>query len=77
MLTNPKVLVAIPAYNCEGQISRVLDEISPQLEARVSEIAVFENRSTDDTLGRALDYLETKRLSKLHQQLLMQTSNPE
>ena len=34
------------AYNCEKQISRVLDEIDDELAAQVEEIAVIDNGSS-------------------------------
>lgn len=50
------VVIAIPAYNCAAQIGRVLDEITDEVAARVAEIWVIDNRSTDDTLARALEH---------------------
>lgn len=58
-------VIAIPAYNCAPQIGRVLDEITPELAARVDEIWVIDNRSTDDTLERALKYQRSGRLPNL------------
>ncbi len=60
-----KVVVAIPAYNCAPQIGRVLDEITDDVAARVEEIWVIDNRSTDDTLERALEYRRSGRLPNL------------
>ncbi|WP_051684160.1 glycosyltransferase family 2 protein [Blastococcus sp. URHD0036] len=60
-----KVVVAIPAYNCAPQIGRVLDEIPDEVAARVQEIWVIDNRSTDDTLERALEYQRSGRLPNL------------
>jgi dolichol-phosphate mannosyltransferase len=59
------VVIAIPAYNCAPQIGRVLDEIPDVLAARVSEIWVIDNRSSDDTIDRALEYRRGGRLSNL------------
>lgn len=59
------VVIAIPAYNCAAQLPRVLDGISDELAARVREIWVVENRSTDDTLERAVEYRRTGRLANL------------
>jgi dolichol-phosphate mannosyltransferase len=58
-------VIAIPAYNCAPQIVRVLDEITDELAARVAEIWVIDNRSTDDTLERALAYQRSGRLPNL------------
>ncbi|MCW2675517.1 MAG: glycosyltransferase family 2 protein [Modestobacter sp.] len=59
------VVIAIPAYNCAPQIGRVLDEITDEVATRVSEIWVIDNRSTDDTLERALEHRRTGRLTNL------------
>lgn len=61
-----KVLIAIPAYRCEKQITRVLDEIDDELAARVAEIAVIDNGSPDGTVAAALAYKKTGRLKNLH-----------
>lgn len=62
----PKILLAIPAYNCEKQITRVLDEIDDKLADRVSEIAVIDNGSPDKTIDAALSYKKAGRLKNLH-----------
>ena len=66
MADKPRVLIAIPAYNCEKQITRVLDEIDEQLATRVEEIAIIDNGSPDSTVQAALDYKKTGRLPNLH-----------
>ncbi|MBY4949070.1 glycosyltransferase family 2 protein [Cupriavidus respiraculi] len=48
-----KILVFIPAYNCENQIGRVLRQFEG-LEGRFSEILVVDNRSPDNTAHAAL-----------------------
>lgn len=65
-MDKPKVLIAIPAYRCEQQITRVLDEIDDRLHERVDEIAVIDNGSPDGTVQVVLDYKKTGRLPKLH-----------
>ncbi|WP_158550786.1 glycosyltransferase family 2 protein [Geodermatophilus sp. TF02-6] len=59
------VVIAIPAYNCAPQIGRVLDEVTDEVAARVTEIWVIDNRSTDDTLERAVEYRRSGRLPGL------------
>lgn len=59
-----RILIAIPAYRCAPQITRVLDEIDDKLLARVEEIAVIDNGSPDDTVQKALDYKKKGRLGK-------------
>lgn len=61
-----KVLLAIPSYRCEKQVTRVLDEIDDRLASRIAEIAVIDNGSPDNTLGVALDYKKNGRLKNLH-----------
>lgn len=60
-----KVVIAIPAYNCAPQIGRVLDEIGDELAARVHEIWVLDNRSTDGTLAAAKAYRDSGRIPNL------------
>jgi glycosyltransferase involved in cell wall biosynthesis len=52
----PRVLIAIPSYNCAKQLPRVLDEIDQRLIDRVEEIAVIDNGSTQNTVEVALAY---------------------
>ena len=61
-----KILIAIPAYNCAPQITRVLEEIDDKLASRVAEIAVIDNGSPDDTIQKALKYKKNGRLKNLH-----------
>lgn len=66
-MSKPKILIAIPAYRCAPQITRVLDEIDDKLAARVDEIAIIDNGSPDDTVEKALEYKKSGRLGdKLH-----------
>ncbi len=60
-----KVLIAIPAYNCEKQIARTLDEIDDRLAARVEEVAVIDNGSPDGTVAAAVAYKKKGRLKNL------------
>lgn len=62
----PRILIAIPSYNCAKQLPRVLDEIDDKLASRVAEIAVIDNGSPDDTVQAALDYKKIGRLKNLH-----------
>ncbi len=48
-----KILVAIPVYNCEKQISRVLLGFNKKLLERVDKVIVIDNGSTDDTVRAA------------------------
>ena len=48
-----KVLVAIPCYNCEKQIPRVIGTFDKKLAARVEKIVAIDNGSTDNTIAAA------------------------
>ncbi|NTU72766.1 glycosyltransferase family 2 protein [Candidatus Roizmanbacteria bacterium] len=56
------IMIAIPAYNCEKQITRVLDEIDDKLASRVREICVIDNISTDNTVSTLLKYRKNNNL---------------
>jgi glycosyltransferase involved in cell wall biosynthesis len=65
MYVSKKLLVGIPAYNCEKQISRVIGGISLYLNDVVDEIIVVDNRSSDRTYETALQYKNTFQIGKL------------
>ena len=44
-----KILVFIPAYNCEKQILRVLSQLEGEIMDHISGVIVVNNRSTDNT----------------------------
>lgn len=48
-----KILVAIPVYNCEKQIPRVLEGFDDKLLSRVEKVVVIDNCSKDDTIAAA------------------------
>lgn len=48
-----KILVAIPAYNCENQIGRVLAGFNKELLDQVEKVVVIDNGSTDSTVSNA------------------------
>lgn len=53
-----KMLLFIPAYNCEKQIIRVLKQLDEEVVPYFEEILVVNNRSTDKTEEVVLDYLD-------------------
>jgi dolichol-phosphate mannosyltransferase len=61
-VTRPKILIAIPAYNCSKQITRVLEEIDEELLSLVGEVAIIDNGSTDTTVSTSLSYIEKNKL---------------
>jgi glycosyltransferase involved in cell wall biosynthesis len=56
MTSKNKVLLAIPCFNCENQISRVLKKIDQNVLDFISEIIVVDNRSTDNTIKNSLNF---------------------
>jgi glycosyltransferase involved in cell wall biosynthesis len=51
----PRLLVFIPAYRCEAQIVRVIDQFDATVQAWVDTVMVVDNRSPDQTLERAIE----------------------
>lgn len=61
---NSKILVAIPAYNCEKQIVRVLKGFDSDLLSKISKVVVIDNISSDNTASVALEYINKINPSK-------------
>ncbi len=61
----PKILVAIPAYNCENQITRVLADFDDSLLSRVEKVIVIDNGSTDDTVNAAKNIIKKLSTNKI------------
>ena len=53
-----RMLLFIPAYNCEKQITRVLDQLDKRVFAYFEEALVVNNRSTDGTEQVVLEYIK-------------------
>lgn len=58
-ISTDKILLFIPAYNCENQITRVLDQLSGAVMTFISKVLVVNNRSTDNTEQTVIDYCRT------------------
>ncbi|MFO0604868.1 MAG: glycosyltransferase family 2 protein [Polyangiales bacterium] len=54
MGADERVLLFIPAYNCERQIARVLRKLGAAAPPEVDAVLVVDNRSTDGTVDAAL-----------------------
>jgi len=54
--TKPKILVFIPAYRCEAQITRVLDQFDRDTQRLFDTVMVLDNRSPDGTLQVAASH---------------------
>lgn len=46
---NDRILLFIPSYNCEKQITRVLETLSAEVMQYVTEVIIVNNRSSDQT----------------------------
>lgn len=53
-----KILVAIPAYNCEKQISRVLEGFDETLLDRIEKVIVIDDRGGDNTAQVAQETID-------------------
>lgn len=53
-----KILLFIPAYNCERQIVRVLNQLDNEMLSYISHIIVVNNQSTDRTEQTVIDYVQ-------------------
>lgn len=58
-----KILLFIPMYNCEKQIVRVLDQLTPHVCELLSEVIIVNNRSTDNGEKAVSEYLDTHEKS--------------
>jgi glycosyltransferase involved in cell wall biosynthesis len=52
----PKILVFIPAYRCQTQIPRVLQQFDSRVQAWIDTVIVVDNRSPDATLETAISH---------------------
>ena len=52
-MTGERILVFIPAYNCAGQVERVVRQLDGPVKELVDEVIVVDNQSPDDTQARA------------------------
>lgn len=59
-------LLAITCYNCAPQITRVLEKISSEIEGKMTQIMVIDNRSTDDLQQVVKAYIESQPETKVH-----------
>lgn len=49
-----RIMIFIPAFNCERQISRVLSKINLDVQKYIEEVVIIDNRSEDDTVNQAI-----------------------
>ena len=55
---NDKILLFIPAYNCEKQIARVLETFTSEVVQYLTEVIVVNNRSSDHTEKVVREFLQ-------------------
>ena len=53
-----RILLFIPAYNCEKQIPRVLAKLDEKVMKYITDIIIVNNQSTDDTEKVVLGFME-------------------
>jgi len=54
-MPKPRILVFIPSYRCEAQITRVIDQFTAEMQSAVDTVLVVDNRSPDGTLAAAIE----------------------
>lgn len=59
-----KILLAIPSYNCEKQIVRVINEFDKNLLIKIGKIIIIDNQSKDNTIKNAINTIKRKKLKK-------------
>lgn len=57
-----KILLFIPMYNCEKQITRVLNQLDDEIQSYLSEVVIVNNRSTDNGETVVKEYLENTKM---------------
>jgi len=60
-----RILVVIPTYNCEKQISRVIRKISSLDLNYIHEIIIIDNLSNDGTISTALTAVKDLQINKI------------
>lgn len=53
-----RIMIFIPAFNCEQQISRVLSKIDKTIQEYIDEVVIIDNRSNDLTISAAISASE-------------------
>lgn len=57
-----KILLFIPMYNCEKQITRVLRQLTDEVCSYLSEVIIINNRSTDNGETAVQEYLQDNQI---------------
>ncbi|WP_195340172.1 glycosyltransferase family 2 protein [Fusobacterium sp. 1001295B_180824_G3] len=56
-----KILLFIPMFNCEKQITRVLNQINVKVREYITETIVIDNRSTDDSKKKVINFMKVNK----------------
>lgn len=62
-MKNNKILLFIPIYNCEKQISRVLAQIDKEVVPYIEEVIIVNNLSTDKSEEVIVEYLKSNAVA--------------
>lgn len=57
-----KILLFIPMYNCEKQITRVLNQLNDEVCKYIDEVIIINNRSTDKSELTAINYIDSNHI---------------
>lgn len=61
-----KIILFIPCYNCENQITRVLDQLQSNNNYKYfDEILLIDNRSQDNTVQRSLEKIKSSTINNI------------
>ena len=63
-----KILLFIPAYNCQAQIGRVLGQLTDEVAHFIDAVVVINNRSSDATEQTAVQHI--KSIDNIHAKVL-------
>lgn len=74
-MTKHEILVAIPAYNCENQIARVLAGFDKKLLDRVAKVIVIDDRGKDNTAQVATAAIKELGLDPIKVQVVQNDQN--
>lgn len=50
-----RIMIFIPTYNCQAQITRVLSKIDKDIQQHIEEVVIIDNRSSDSTIEKAIE----------------------
>jgi glycosyltransferase involved in cell wall biosynthesis len=59
-MSNKRILVAVPAYNCAAQIPRVIRQFETSRNDAFNELIVIDNCSNDNTLKTAVEVISAR-----------------